>query len=134
LIPNPPSASPVNILVVDDEFGTRASLGTVLALAGHHVEFARDGDLALDLFHQNRDKFDVVITDHQMARVSGLDLVRRLRERGFTGDIVLLTAYAGTAEKEEYEKLGVTAVMDKPFDTAALREWVEKHRRRSGAT
>lgn len=133
MIPNPPSASPVNILVVDDEFGTRASLGTVLALAGHHVEFARDGDLALDLFHQNRDKFDVVITDHQMARVSGLDLVRRLRERGFTGDIVLLTAYAGTAEKEEYEKLGVTAVMDKPFDTSALREWVEKHRKRSGA-
>jgi CheY-like chemotaxis protein len=120
-----PTSKPANILVVDDEFGTRASLGTVLALAGHHVVFAKDGDEALNLFDQDPAKFRIIITDHQMFRVSGLDLVRSLRKKGFTGSVVLLTAYAGTAEKDEYRKLEVTAIMEKPFDTAELRQWIE---------
>jgi CheY-like chemotaxis protein len=122
---HPPSPKPANILVVDDEFGTRASLGTVLALAGHHVVFAKDGDEALAIFDKDPAKFRIIITDHQMFRISGLDLVRALREKGFTGSIVLLTAYAGSAEKEEYRKLEVTAIMEKPFDTAELRNWIE---------
>jgi CheY-like chemotaxis protein len=125
VIAHPPSAKRVNILVVDDEFGTRASLGTVLALAGHHVVFAKDGDEALAIFDNDPGKFRIIITDHQMFRISGLDLVRSLREKGFTGSIVLLTAYAGTAEKDEYRKLEVTAIMEKPFDTAELRQWIE---------
>jgi two-component system, chemotaxis family, chemotaxis protein CheY len=120
-----PTAKPANILVVDDEFGTRASLGTVLALAGHHVVFAKDGEEALALFDSDPAKFRIIITDHQMFRISGLDLVRSLREKGFTGSIILLTAYAGAAEKDEYRKLEVTAIMEKPFDTAELRRWIE---------
>jgi CheY-like chemotaxis protein len=122
---HPPSAKPVNILVVDDEFGTRASLGTVLGLAGHHVVFAKDGDEALAIFESDPAKFRIIITDHQMYRVSGLDLVRNLREKGFTGEIVLLTGYAAMADKEEYKKLKVTAIMEKPFNTAELRHWIE---------
>jgi CheY-like chemotaxis protein len=125
LTSNPPSATSQNILVVDDEFGTRASLGTVLGLAGHHVVFARDGDQALDLFENDRTRFDVIMTDHQMFRVSGLDLVRALRQKGFAGRIVVLTAYAGTTEKEEYRKLRVAGIMEKPFDVAELRQWIE---------
>jgi CheY-like chemotaxis protein len=122
---HPQTAKPVNILVVDDEFGTRASLGTVLGLAGHHVVFAKDGDEALAIFERDPAKFRIIITDHQMFRVSGLDLVRNLREQGFAGEIALLTGYAGTADKDEYKKLNVTAIMEKPFDTAELRRWIE---------
>lgn len=118
-------AKPLNILVVDDEFGTRASLGIVLALAGHHAVFAKDGDEALKLFENDGLKFSLIITDHQMFRLSGLDLVRRLREKGFTGEIVVLTAYAGKIEEEEYRKLEVAGIMEKPFDTAELRRWLE---------
>jgi len=60
-----------------------------------------------------------------MFRLSGLDLVRALREKGFGGAIVLLTGYAGTADKEEYRKMEVTAIMEKPFNTAELRQWIE---------
>jgi CheY-like chemotaxis protein len=122
---HPTTAKAVNILVVDDEFGTRASLGTVLGLAGHHVVFAKDGDEALGIFESDPARFRIIITDHQMFRVSGLDLVRSLREKGFAGEIALLTAYAGTADQDEYRKLKVTAIMEKPFDTAELRRWIE---------
>lgn len=119
------SKRPLNILVVDDEFGTRASLGIVLALAGHHAIFARDGDDALDLFSKAQVPFDRIITDHQMFRVSGLDLVRRLRQKGYAGAVLVLTAYAGVAEEQEYRDLNVAAILKKPFDTAELRRQIE---------
>ena len=115
----------MNILVVDDEFGTRASVGIVLALAGHHAVFAKDGDEALRLFENDETKFDLVLTDHQMFRVSGLDLVRGLRKRGFAGEIVVLTAFAGTIDEEEYKKLEVAGIMEKPFDVKELCQWLE---------
>ena len=114
----------MNILVVDDELGTRASLGVVLALAGHHAVFAIDGEDALKMFDSAEVPFDLIITDHAMARVSGLELVRGLRERGFTGEIVVITAYAGTIEEEEYKKLQVVGVMEKPFNIVELRHWL----------
>jgi CheY-like chemotaxis protein len=97
----------------------------VLQLAGHHSVFARDGDEALEIFDHSTVPFDLIITDHQMVRVSGLDLVRKLRKKGFHGQIVVLTAYAGTIEEQEYRKLEVAGIMEKPFDIAELRRWLE---------
>jgi len=122
---NRPSPKPLKILAVDDEAGTRASLSLVLALAGHHAVFAKDGDEALDLFESAQGAFDLIITDHQMVRVSGLDLSRRLREKGFAGEIVVLTAFAGTIDEEEYKKLEVAGIMEKPFDVKELCQWLE---------
>ena len=115
----------LNILVVDDEAGSRAALAVVLQLAGHQALFARDGDEALEMFDSARVPFDLIITDHLMVRVSGLDLVRKLRERGFAGEIVILTAYAGVMEEQEYKKLEVAGIMEKPFDLAELRHWLD---------
>jgi CheY-like chemotaxis protein len=100
-------------------------LSLVLALAGHHAIFARDGDEALELFEKAQGDFDLIITDHQMVRVSGLDLSRRLREKGFSGEIVVLTAFAGTIDEEEYKKLEVAGIMEKPFDLNELCQWID---------
>jgi len=100
-------------------------LSLVLALAGHHAIFARDGDEALELFEKAQGDFDLIITDHQMVRVSGLDLSRRLREKGFSGEIVVLTAFAGTIDEDEYKKLEVAGIMEKPFDINELCQWID---------
>ncbi len=121
----PPRSKPLNILVVDDEAGSRAALAAVLQLAGHKAVFAKDGDEALEVFDRAQTPFDLIITDHQMVRVSGLDLVRRLRDKGFAGEIVVLTAYAGTIEEDEYRKLEVSGIMEKPFNIAELRAWLD---------
>jgi CheY-like chemotaxis protein len=129
-----PSEKQLNILVVDDESGTRTALSTVLRLQGHNTQFAADGDEALALFENAPEPFDLIITDHMMARVSGLDLVRSLRKKGFHGDIVVLTAYAGSIEEEEYKRLEVAGIMGKPFDLAELRLWLDCiHRSRDNA-
>lgn len=121
----PPSEKQLNILVVDDEAGTRSALAAVLRIAGHEAHFAADGDEALELFEHAEAPFDLIITDHLMVRVSGLDLVRKLREKGFAGQIVVLTAYAGTIEEQEYRKLEVAGIMGKPFNIAELRQWLD---------
>jgi len=120
-----PSSKSLKILVVDDEFGTRASLGTVLALDGHHAVFADDGDIAMELFEKAQNSFDVIITDHRMYRVSGLDLARGLRGKGFAGKILVLTAHAKSIEQHEYKKLEVAGIMEKPFNIAELRQRID---------
>jgi CheY-like chemotaxis protein len=77
------------------------------------------------LFQNSNIAFDLIITDHQMERVSGPELARELRERGFAGEIAVLTAYAGTLDEQEYQKLNVAGIMQKPFDIAELTQWIE---------
>jgi CheY-like chemotaxis protein len=125
LIDTYPDTRGLNILAVDDEAGSRTALDVVLKLAGHHTDFAKDGDEALELFEHADIPYDMIITDHLMVRVSGLDLVRRLREKGFKGEIVVLTAYAGTIDEEEYKKMEVVGLMEKPFEIAELRQWID---------
>lgn len=60
-----------------------------------------------------------------MVRVSGLDLIRQLRAKGFTGEILVLTAYAGTLDENKYKQLAVDRAMRKPFDIADLLEWMQ---------
>lgn len=124
LITHAPTPKHLNVLAVDDEAGTRMALDIVLKLAGHHPVLARDGDEALALYESAPDSFDLIITDHQMVRVSGLDLVRRLREEGFHGEIVVLTAYAGSIEADQYKELEVAGLMEKPFNVVELRQWL----------
>ena len=100
-------------------------MDAVLRLAGHHALFARDGDEALEMFDRAQSPFDLIITDHAMVRVSGLDLVRNLREKGFAGEIVVLTAYTGRMEQQQYSQFEVAGIMGKPFDIAELRHWID---------
>jgi CheY-like chemotaxis protein len=128
MTPHTPNARHLNILAVDDEEGSRASLSLVLALAGHHALIAKDVREALNLYDEAVTPFDLIITDHMMPEMSGVDFVKKLRERGFGGGIIVLTGFMETMDQQEYSKLGVAGIMAKPFDTAVLRQWVGSFR------
>ena len=66
-----------HILVVDDEPGVREVMTQVLRMDGHSVSEAGDGAEALELF--SHDPFDLVITDYEMPRMKGDELVDRVR-------------------------------------------------------
>ena len=63
----------------------------------------------------------MVITDHRMPRVSGLELVRRLRARNFGGKILVLSAHLSDETIRAYEELNVDMMMSKPFDFEELQ-------------
>jgi len=112
----------LRILGVDDEPIIRESMAYVLEAPHRKIVIAKDGQEALAL--AAKEKFDVVITDHRMPRSGGLELVRKLRERNYTGKIVVLSAHLSPENIGTYEELAVDEIVGKPFDSTELRELI----------
>src|SRR5437763_16810020 len=83
----------LRILTVEDEPAVTHMLALLLGGPGAKITNACDGWMALMKIGAAAEPFDVIITDHRMPRMNGLDLVRRLRVRQFTGKIIVLSAY-----------------------------------------
>jgi YesN/AraC family two-component response regulator len=112
----------LRILGVDDEPLIGESIAFVLEAPNRKIVVAKDGKEALAL--TAKEKFDVVITDHRMPRFGGLELVRKLRKRKYTGKIVVLSGYLSPENIGAYEELGVDEVVGKPLDSVELRELI----------
>jgi two-component system KDP operon response regulator KdpE len=105
------------ILVADDEAAIRKVVRDALEKAGHDIETAIDGDEAATLFEGG--DFDLVVTDLNMPKVDGLELVRRVRQRSAVPILVL------TVRQEEREKVrlldaGADDYVTKPFGVSEL--------------
>jgi CheY-like chemotaxis protein len=115
----------VNILTVEDETAVARLLALVLGGPDCKVATACNGETALAKMAATRQPFDVVITDHLMPGLTGLDFVRELRARQFGGKVVVLSAHVARDNREAYQGLGVDMVISKPFDLEELRRTVE---------
>ena len=82
----------LRILTVEDEPAVAQMVGLLLGGPGAKITHACDGWMALMKIGAAKEPFDVIITDHRMPRMNGLDLVRRLRVRKFEGKIIVLSA------------------------------------------
>jgi DNA-binding NtrC family response regulator len=102
-----------HILVVDDEAGFRALLRDILEGAGHGVTEARDGAEALAFLE--RTPVDLVLTDRQMPKIDGLELVRRIRARPSPPPVVVLTAHGSIPEAVDAVRLGAADYITKPL-------------------
>lgn len=115
----------MNILAVEDETAVAQLLALVLGGPDCKVATASNGEKALAKIAAAKNPFDVVITDHLMPRVSGLELVRQLRGKNFSGKIVVLSAHLGEDNVTAYQLLGVDMMISKPFDVEELRHTIE---------
>jgi CheY-like chemotaxis protein len=116
---------PLNILAVDDEVSVAKSLSFVLAGPGRTLSTAGNGEEALARIAEPP-PVDVIITDNNMPRLSGLELVRCLRAKGFPGRIVVLSAHLTEENRRAYGELKVDRMLAKPFDVAQLRGVIEE--------
>ena len=115
----------VRILAVEDETAVAQLLALVLCGPACKVVTACDGAEALAKIAASSEPFDVVITDHQMPKVTGLELVRRLRRDDFGGKIAVLSAHLNEENMRAYKEIGVDLMLSKPFDIDELRHAVE---------
>jgi CheY-like chemotaxis protein len=113
---------PLRILVVEDEKALAHMIAMVLGGPAAKVIRAVNGFEALMKVGAAARPFDVVITDHRMPRVGGLELVRRLREQDFGGKILVLSAYLSDDDIAAYDGLNVDMMMSKPFDFDELQQ------------
>lgn len=113
-------------LIVDDNLALARVMQFALDRAGFDTQTARNGQLALEIAEQSL--FDVVVTDHQMPEMTGVELCRELRKLPHYKDcpVFLLTAKGLELELPRLrEELGVSGVFSKPFSPAAVVKAVE---------
>jgi CheY-like chemotaxis protein len=115
----------LNILAVEDDSAVAQFLALLLGGENCKVATACNGEKALAKIGAAHRPFDVVITDHRMPRMSGLELVRELRVRKFGGKVVVLSAYLTESNTQAYEELGVDMMISKPFDVDELRRTID---------
>jgi len=117
----------IGILVVDD-FGTMVRIvqGLLQQVGFTNVEHVGDGATALERLRAKT--FSVVISDWRMSPMSGLELLRRMRQDPALQPVrfVLITADANPQLPETTQKLGADGFLMKPFTADALRQTIER--------
>ena len=118
--PAPAHEGPPRVLVVDDSLSVRKFVGLMLERAGLDVRLAADGYDAITRLGEGA--VDVVVTDLEMPRVNGFELIGDLRRRPETRDtpVVVLTTRAGDKHLALARRLGVEHYMTKPVDERAF--------------
>jgi phosphoserine phosphatase RsbU/P len=117
----------MRILIAEDERITRMTLARQLTSWGHEVTAAEDGQQAWErLSAPDAAEFDIVITDWEMPRVSGVELVRRIREEPRRSAatytyVILLTSRSEKADIVKGIEAGADDFVSKPFDRDELR-------------
>jgi len=106
------------ILVVDDEPQIRDLLKRFLSLRGYKVRVAADGQQALTMVEQEAPQ--LIVLDVYMPGINGVEVLRQLRRRKFTGGVILLTGSQDDKLLQEALDLGSVDVMGKPVDLERL--------------
>ena len=111
---------PLHILCADDNQELVELVSDMLRFYGYGVECAYDGVQALELIAANPDKFDLLITDFEMPRVDGHDLVVKARAAGFRGKVIVFSGALSLHDRQRFGDLAVEAIVDKPAEHRQL--------------
>ena len=107
----------IRILIVDDEPAMRMGLKDNLEFEGYEVDSAEDGKEGLEKILAN--KYNLILLDVMMPKMSGLDVCRNVRKKGINTPVILLTAKGEEIDKILGLELGADDYVTKPF---SLRE------------
>jgi len=108
------------ILVTDDDTICRESILKTLERGGHTLEGASDVDEALQAVQRRR--FDLIVCDYRMPGKTGLDLLIELKELGTQVPVLMVSAFADPQTEAAARRLGVVALLKKPFRRQQLLE------------
>jgi DNA-binding NtrC family response regulator len=101
------------ILVIDDDTAVRDSMERMLRAAGYTVQSAPTGEEGVTLARGGA--FDVILSDMRMPGMSGLDVLRTLRERRVDSGFIIMTGFGTVDTAVEAMKLGAVDFVQKPF-------------------
>ena len=109
---------PYRILVVEDDFSIRYFNTEVLMGSGYKVDAAEDGGAAWQAL--NTDWYDLLVTDHNMPKVSGIELLKKLRAARMSIPVILVSGDMPTEELNRHPWLQIEAKLLKPYTAEAL--------------
>jgi len=112
------------ILIVDDEEDLTWSISKGLSRDGETLEVycVNSGSTALEMLQ--KDHFDLMVTDIRMPGVSGLRLLKEVKDHHPSTKVILMTAYGSMEIKEALVQSGMQAYIEKPFEFNELRNLI----------
>ena len=116
--------APQTILIADDDDSLRRVLEFQLREAGYEIMSAADGLSALDLFTAH--DFDCLITDLRMPKLSGIELLRRVKVIRADVPVIVITAYGDIETAVEAMRAGALDYITKPFNRDQILLTIEK--------
>ena len=114
----PDASNSARILVVDDDHGQRSLLETFLQAKGYRTQSAASGEAALQLLSET--PFAMMISDVRMPGMSGLETLRRVRQKHLALPVLLVTAFADIRSAVTAMRDGAVNYLAKPIDLDEL--------------
>ncbi len=112
-----------SVLIVDDEKLLVRTLSNALKEAGYRITVAGSAEQA-ERHVFGEPPFDLILLDNRLPNESGMEVVKRVRERAIRSKVILMTAYETPDVKAEAKRLKVELYLRKPFDLTALLEQI----------
>ena len=119
--PLAPANWPLNILYADDMPELRKLMHHMLALDGHTMEGVGDGEGALARVNEAFATFNLIITDHHMPGIDGLELVWNIRKLPYSGKLAVFSSELSPDVNAHYRQLGVDLILAKPIFPSVFR-------------
>ena len=114
----------MKILIADDERSFVEPLSDRLIQKGNQVDSAYNGSSALELIKKN--SYDIILLDHNMPELTGLELVKYIRKNKIDSKVVMITGYA-EIDKSFMEIIGVDEYLTKPVRLLDIDAVIEKY-------
>lgn len=112
------------VALVDDDQGVRQSLASLVRALGYHAAVFDSAEACFASLPTRVP--DAIITDMQMQKASGLDLMRWLSERGTNIPTIVFTGFPSTENRDDCLALGAIAYLAKPADAATIATLLER--------
>lgn len=120
------------LLVEDDEF-LGDGIRTGLKHYGHTIDWVKDGRAAHDVLSSTHETFDIIVLDLGLPKLSGLDVLKTIREKNIITPVVILTARDTVDDRVKGLDAGADDYLTKPFDLDELCARMRALQRRSKA-
>lgn len=115
----------LSILIVDDESRMRKLIKDFLMQKNYNILEAEDGEIALKVYEENKEKINLILLDVMMPKLDGWSVLRQIRQENKTLPIVMLTARSEEQDELFGFELGVDEYITKPFSPKILVARVE---------
>lgn len=121
--PNSRNGTEPTVLIVEDDPATRRLYKFLLTNGGYSVVEADDGMIALEQLSQHR--CDMVITDMNMPRMDGMELIKAIRRDYPETYVIMVTAFGTPDTEKQAIRIGANDYLSKPFEFDELERRVQ---------
>ncbi len=111
------------ILIVEDDENIRKTFALLL---GKKYRVSAEKDPADALQKHASSRFELVIADMKMPHMTGVEFIRKLRQTGYRGDAMLITAHPDLVDTNDLSRLGISHFFVKPLDLNVLDVSIER--------